>query len=84
MKKIISLICMLLVAGSFEGWAETSKIDINKAKALAKKGDAECKYWLNFEMFEIEESDDLEGLPILDMVAIEGRDNFKSFFIVMV
>lgn len=31
------------------------------------------------EMFEIEESDDLEGLPILDMVAIEGRDTFKSF-----
>ena len=31
------------------------------------------------EMFGIEESDDLEGLPILDMVAVEGRDDFKSF-----
>ncbi len=31
------------------------------------------------EMFDIEESDDLEGLPILDMVAGEGRDDFKSF-----
>jgi diguanylate cyclase (GGDEF)-like protein/PAS domain S-box-containing protein len=31
------------------------------------------------EMFDIEESDDLEGLPILDMVAIEERDDFKSF-----
>ena len=31
------------------------------------------------EMFDIEESDDLEGLPILDMVAIEGRDDFKTF-----
>jgi len=31
------------------------------------------------DMFDMEESDDLEGLPILDMVAIEGRDDFKSF-----
>jgi len=31
------------------------------------------------EMFDIEESDDLEGLPILDMVAAEGRDAFKGF-----
>jgi multidomain signaling protein FimX len=31
------------------------------------------------DMFGIEESDDLEGLPILDMVAIEGRDDFKEF-----
>lgn len=31
------------------------------------------------EMFDIEESDDLEGLPILDMVAVEGRDGFKGF-----
>jgi diguanylate cyclase (GGDEF)-like protein/PAS domain S-box-containing protein len=31
------------------------------------------------EMFNIEESDDLEGLPILDMVASEGRDAFKDF-----
>ncbi len=31
------------------------------------------------EMFDIEESDDLEGLPILDMVTIEDRDNFKTF-----
>ena len=31
------------------------------------------------EMFDIEESDDLEGLPILDMVAVEGRDDFKRF-----
>ena len=31
------------------------------------------------EMFDIEESDDLEGLPILDMVAVDGRDDFKSF-----
>ncbi len=30
-------------------------------------------------MFDIEESDDLEGLPILDMVTTEGRDEFKSF-----
>ena len=31
------------------------------------------------EMFGIEESDDLEGMPILDMVAAEGRDKFKEF-----
>ncbi len=31
------------------------------------------------EMFGIEESDDLEGMPILDMVASEGRDEFKEF-----
>lgn len=31
------------------------------------------------EMFDIEESDELEGLPILDMVATEDRDAFKSF-----
>lgn len=31
------------------------------------------------EMFDIEQSDDLEGLPILDMVAIDGRDDFKAF-----
>ncbi len=31
------------------------------------------------EMFNIEESDDLEGLPILDMIAVEGRDDFKTF-----
>lgn len=31
------------------------------------------------EMFGIEESDDLEGMPILDMVASEGRDEFKAF-----
>ncbi len=31
------------------------------------------------DMFDIEESDDLEGLPILDMVTAEGRDNFKTF-----
>ncbi len=31
------------------------------------------------EMFDIEESDDLEGLPILDMVAAGGRDDFKGF-----
>ncbi len=31
------------------------------------------------EMFDIEESDDLEGMPVLDMVAIEGRDDFKTF-----
>ena len=31
------------------------------------------------EMFGIEESDDLEGMPILDMVAPEGRDEFKTF-----
>jgi diguanylate cyclase (GGDEF)-like protein/PAS domain S-box-containing protein len=31
------------------------------------------------EMFAIAESDDLEGLPILDMVTTAGRDAFKSF-----
>lgn len=31
------------------------------------------------ELFDIKESDDLEGLPILDMVAPDGRDNFKEF-----
>jgi len=31
------------------------------------------------EMFDIKQSDDLEGLPILDMVAVEGRDGFKNF-----
>lgn len=30
------------------------------------------------EMFGIDKKDDLEGIPILDMVAIEGRDEFKS------
>lgn len=30
-------------------------------------------------MFDIEESEDLEGMPVLDMVAAEGRDDFKSF-----
>ncbi|MFV9614639.1 MAG: EAL domain-containing protein [Gammaproteobacteria bacterium] len=29
--------------------------------------------------FDIEESDDLEGLPILDMVATDSRDEFKLF-----
>ena len=31
------------------------------------------------DMFDIEESDDLEGLPILDMVDSDGRDTFKDF-----
>ena len=31
------------------------------------------------EMFGIEKSDDLEGLPVLDMVSTEGRDDFKRF-----
>jgi diguanylate cyclase (GGDEF)-like protein len=30
------------------------------------------------EMFDIKNSDDLEGLPILDMVAVNDRDNFKN------
>ena len=30
-------------------------------------------------MFEIEQSDDLEGIPILDMVAHDSRDEFKEF-----
>ncbi|HEB81617.1 MAG TPA: EAL domain-containing protein [Gammaproteobacteria bacterium] len=29
------------------------------------------------EMFGIEDSDDLEGMPVLDMIAIERRDEFK-------
>jgi len=31
------------------------------------------------DMFGIQESDDLEGMPVLDMVATEGRDEFKEF-----
>ena len=31
------------------------------------------------DMFNIDESDELEGMPILDMVSIEGRDGFKKF-----
>jgi len=31
------------------------------------------------DIFDIEESDDLEGLPVLDMVAIDGRNDFKTF-----
>ena len=31
------------------------------------------------ELFEIEQSDDLEGLPMLDMVAHDSRDQFKEF-----
>ena len=31
------------------------------------------------EMFDIEESDELEGMPILDMVATDERDDFKTF-----
>ncbi len=31
------------------------------------------------DVFDIEESDDLEGLPVLDMVAIDDRNSFKSF-----
>ena len=31
------------------------------------------------EMFGIEESNELEGLPVLDMIASEGRDKFKKF-----
>jgi len=31
------------------------------------------------EMFDIEEKEDLEGLPILDMVAKDSRDSFKDF-----
>jgi len=30
-------------------------------------------------MFDIEESSELEGMPILDMVTAEGRDEFKLF-----
>ncbi|UCB54971.1 MAG: EAL domain-containing protein [Thiotrichales bacterium] len=31
------------------------------------------------ELFGLEESDELEGMPILDMVAPDNRDEFKSF-----
>ncbi|MDH5386917.1 MAG: EAL domain-containing protein [Gammaproteobacteria bacterium] len=31
------------------------------------------------DLFEIEQSDELEGIPILDMVAHDSRDNFKAF-----
>jgi diguanylate cyclase (GGDEF)-like protein len=31
------------------------------------------------DIFDIEESDDLEALPVLDMLAIEGRTDFKGF-----
>ncbi|NOQ89265.1 MAG: EAL domain-containing protein, partial [Gammaproteobacteria bacterium] len=31
------------------------------------------------DMFDIKESDELEGMPILDMVATEERDDFKTF-----
>ena len=31
------------------------------------------------ELFGLEQSDELEGMPILDMVAPENRDEFKSF-----
>ncbi len=31
------------------------------------------------ELFGIEQSDELEGIPILDMVAIDSRDEFKAF-----
>jgi diguanylate cyclase (GGDEF)-like protein/PAS domain S-box-containing protein len=31
------------------------------------------------EMFGIEASDELEGIPMLDMVAIDSRDEFKDF-----
>jgi diguanylate cyclase (GGDEF)-like protein/PAS domain S-box-containing protein len=31
------------------------------------------------ELFGLEESDELEGMPILDMVAPDNRDDFKSF-----
>lgn len=31
------------------------------------------------EMFDIEQSDELEGIPILDMVAPDSRDDFKVF-----
>ena len=30
-------------------------------------------------LFEIEQSDELEGIPILDMVAHDSRDDFKAF-----
>ncbi len=31
------------------------------------------------DLFELEQSDELEGMPILDMVAPDNRDSFKSF-----
>ncbi|MDH5612594.1 MAG: EAL domain-containing protein [Gammaproteobacteria bacterium] len=31
------------------------------------------------ELFDIERSDELEGIPILDMVAYDSRDDFKAF-----
>ena len=31
------------------------------------------------ELFDIEAADDLEGMPVLDMVAVEDRDKFKTF-----
>ena len=31
------------------------------------------------ELFEIKQKDELEGIPILDMVAHDNRDNFKTF-----
>ena len=31
------------------------------------------------ELFGFEESEDLEGMPILDMVGMDDRDNFKQF-----
>ena len=31
------------------------------------------------ELFEIEQSDELEGIPMLDMVAHDSRDDFKTF-----
>ncbi|MCW8934510.1 MAG: EAL domain-containing protein [Gammaproteobacteria bacterium] len=31
------------------------------------------------KLFGFDESEDLEGMPILDMVGIDGRDNFKAF-----
>jgi diguanylate cyclase (GGDEF)-like protein/PAS domain S-box-containing protein len=31
------------------------------------------------ELFDLEKSDELEGMPILDMVATDNRDVFKSF-----
>ncbi len=31
------------------------------------------------EMFGIKEFDELEGMPILDMISAEGRDDFKNF-----
>jgi len=31
------------------------------------------------DLFDLEQSDELEGMPILDMVATDNRDGFKSF-----